>query len=192
MNLQGKRIGFALTGSFCTLSRVIEEMKELRKNGADIFPIMSESVWTKSTRFGTNEEFIEIVKDICQKDIIHTIEASEPIGPKNILDALIIAPCTGNTCAKIASGITDTSVTMAAKATLRNKNPLIIAISTNDALGANAKNIGTLLNFPKVFFVPFSQDDPLSKPDSLVAKMDMIVPSLTNALEGIQIQPLFC
>ena len=191
MDLRGKKVGFALTGSFCTLSGVISQIKNLKELGADILPIMSETVWSTSTRFGTNEEFIERVTGICQKDIIHSIKGAEPIGPKNLLDALIIAPCTGNTCAKIASGITDTAVTMAAKANLRNKNPLIIAISTNDALGANAKNIGTLLNFPNVYFVPFAQDDPISKPDSIVAKMDLIIPTLTDALSGKQIQPVF-
>lgn len=190
MDLQGKRIGFALTGSFCTLSKVVTELENLKKEGADLFPIMSETVWSTSTRFGTSEDFINKVQSICQKDIIHDITGAEPIGPKAFLDALIVAPCTGNTLSKIANGITDTSVTMAAKANLRNRRPLVIAISSNDALGANAKNIGLLLNTQNVYFVPFAQDDPASKPDSLVADMTKICRTLDFALDGKQLQPI--
>jgi len=190
MDFEGKRIGFALTGSFCTFSKVMTELENLKNEGADIFPIMSETVWSTSTRFGTNEEFIQKVHSICQKDIIHDIKGAEPIGPKAFLDALIVAPCTGNTISKIANGITDSSVTMASKANLRNRCPLIIAISSNDALGANAKNIGSLLNAQNVYFVPFSQDDPIGKPDSLVADMTKICKTLKYALDGKQLQPI--
>ena len=190
MELTGKTIGFALTGSFCTYSRVVPEIQRLKGEGAKIIPIMSEASSSTDTRFGKAQDFIAEVEDITGEKIIHTIEGSEPVGPKNILDALIIAPCTGNTLAKIAAGITDTAVTMAAKATLRNHNPLIIAVSTNDGLGANAKNIGLLLNTENVYFVPFCQDAPEKKPESLVAHMNLIGETLKEAAEGRQIQPV--
>ena len=188
--MKKKAVGFALTGSYCTFKRVIPQISVLKDMGFDVVPIMSENVYSTDTRFGTSEEFIQEVEEITGKKIINTITGSEPIGPKNILDCLIIAPCTGNTIAKIANGITDTSVTMAAKATLRNHNPLIIAPSSNDALGANAKNIGILLNSKNIYFVPFGQDAPIKKPESMVAKMELIPETLENALNGIQIQPV--
>lgn len=190
MDLRGKRIGFALTGSFCTFSKVMTELEALSGSGADIYPIMSEMVWNTSTRFGTADEFKDKVRAICGKDIIHDIKGAEPIGPRHFLDALVVAPCTGNTISKIANGITDTSVSMAAKANLRNKCPLVLAISSNDALGANAKNIGILLNSANVYFVPFGQDDPTGKPDSLVADMTKIRDALSSALGGKQLQPI--
>lgn len=183
-------VGFALTGSYCTFRRVIPQISILMEEGYDIVPFMSENVYTTDTRFGTCREFIDEVEKITGKAIIHTITGSEPVGPKNILDALIIAPATGNTMAKIANGITDTCVTMAAKATLRNHNPLCIAPSSNDALGANAKNLGILLNTKNVYFVPFGQDAPFKKPESAVAQMELIPETLKNALEGRQIQPI--
>lgn len=190
MELGGKRIGFALTGSFCTLSKIMTELEDLKKTGADILPVMSEAVWSTDTRFGTAQSMKEKVSSICQREIIHDIVGAEPIGPKHIIDALIVAPCTGNTLSKIANGITDSCVSMAAKANLRNKCPLVLAISTNDGLGANAKNIGTLFNVPNVFFVPFGQDDPNGKPDSLVADMRLLIPTLECAFDQKQIQPL--
>ena len=190
MTFDGLRIGFAMTGSFCTFSKVMKEIETLRQNGAMLVPIMSEMVWNTDTRFGKAEEFIEKFKDLSQRDIIHTIKDAEPIGPKNLLDALIIAPCTGNTISKMANGITDSCVAMAAKATLRNNAPVIIAVSTNDGLGSSAKNIGTLLNKANIYFVPFGQDDPKGKPNSLVADMTKIAGTLEEALEGRQIQPL--
>ncbi|MBO7289172.1 MAG: dipicolinate synthase subunit B [Clostridia bacterium] len=190
MTFDGLRIGFAMTGSFCTFSKVMKEIETLRQKGAMLVPIMSEMVWNTDTRFGKAEEFIEKFKDLSQRDIIHTIKDAEPIGPKNLLDALIIAPCTGNTISKIANGITDSCVAMAAKATLRNNAPVIIAVSTNDGLGSSAKNIGTLLNKANIYFVPFGQDDPKGKPNSLVADMTKIAGTLEEALEGRQIQPL--
>ncbi len=190
MTFDGLRIGFAMTGSFCTFSKVMKEIEHLRQMGAKLVPIMSEMVWNTDTRFGKAEEFIKSFKDLSQKEIIHTIKDAEPIGPKNLLDALIVAPCTGNTISKIANGITDSCVAMAAKATLRNNAPVIIAVSTNDGLGSSAKNIGTLLNKANVYFVPFGQDDPKGKPTSLVADMTKIASTLEEALEGRQIQPL--
>ena len=192
MNLafDGLKIGFAMTGSFCTFSKVMKEIEALSHNGADLVPIMSEMAWNTDTRFGKAEEFIEKFKSISQKDIIHTIKDAEPIGPKNLLDALIVAPCTGNTISKIANGITDSCVAMAAKATLRNKAPVIIAVSTNDGLGSSAKNIGILLNKANIYFVPFGQDDPEGKPRSLVADFGQVSATLAAALDGRQIQPL--
>lgn len=190
MDLRQKRVGFALTGSFCTLSKIMGEIEALKNTGADIYPIMSEMVWSTDTRFGTANEFREKLENICGRDIIHDIRGAEPIGPKKLLDALIVAPCTGNTISKIASGTTDTCVAMAAKANLRNKCPLIIGVSTNDGLGANAKNIGLLLNTGNVYFVPFCQDDPKAKPDSLVADMTLVVQTLEAALDGRQLQPV--
>jgi len=183
-------VGFALTGSYCTFSRVIPVIEELKTSGYNIIPIMSCNVYKTDTRFGKASYFIEETERICQNKIISTIKDAEPIGPKNLLDALVIAPCTGNTLAKLASGITDTPVTMAAKAIIRNEKPVILAISTNDGLGNAAKNIGALLNYKGIFFVPFNQDAPLEKPRSLVADMGKIPATLKEALEGKQIQPI--
>ncbi len=189
--MKEKNIGFAMTGSFCTFKKVVNELKKLKENtGANFIPIMSENAYSIDTRFGQAADFINQIEEITGKKVIHTIAGAEPIGPKNLLHALIIAPCTGNTLAKLAGGITDTSVTMAAKATLRNKNPVIIAPSTNDGLGASAKNIGSLLNNKNIFFVPFGQDDPFQKNNSLVADMSLIEKTLEAALSGIQTQPV--
>lgn len=189
--MENKTVGFALTGSFCTFAKVVPEIKKLSEaEGIRVQPIMSEMAYSTDTRFGKAEEFIWTIEDYTSNKIIHTIRDSEPIGPKNILDALIIAPCTGNTLGKIANGVTDSCVTMAAKASLRNDNPLIIAVSTNDALGANAKNIGALMNMKNVYFVPLGQDAPHNKPTSLVAHMELILPTLRAALEGRQLQPV--
>ena len=189
MDFEGLKIGFAMTGSFCTLSKVIAELEVLKKQNADIIPIMSEIVWNTDTRFGKAEDFKNRVLEITGKDIIHDIKSAEPIGPKNLLDALIVAPCTGNTISKMANGITDSCVAMAAKATLRNKCPVIIAVSTNDGLGTSAKNIGILLNKANIYFVPFGQDDPKGKPDSLVADMTKISETLSLAMKGKKLQP---
>ena len=184
------KIGFAFTGSFCTFDKVINELYELSLKYNNITPIMSPAAYNTDTRFGTARDFREKISSICKREIISTIPAAEPIGPQKLFDALIIAPCTGNTLAKLASAVTDTSVTMAAKAHLRNERPLIIAPSTNDGLGANAKNIGLLLNTKNIYFVPFGQDDPLKKHNSLVADFSQIIPTLEDALQGKQIQPL--
>lgn len=183
-------IGFALCGSFCTFAKVIPEIEKLVREGYNVVPIMSGTAYSTDTRFGKARDFTEKLESICDAPIIKTIPEAEPIGPKKLLDALIIAPCTGNTAAKLACGITDTSVTMAAKAHMRNARPLIIAISTNDGLGINLKNIGTLSTVKNVFFVPYGQDDSKGKPNSLVADMTKISDTLKCALEGRQYQPV--
>ena len=190
MDLKGKKIGFAVCGSFCTFSKVMPQLEALVNLGAEVYPIMSEMACSTDTRFGKAKDFIEYMEKITTRKIINTVQLAEPIGPKGYLDAVVIAPCTGNTAAKIANGVTDSCVSMAAKANLRNKRPLVIAISTNDALGANAKNIGILLNSQNIFFVPFGQYDCMKKPDSLVSDMTKIIPTLENALDGTQIQPI--
>lgn len=176
--------------SFCTLKKVLHELDNLALTGANIIPIMSETAYNTDTRFGTSEYFAETLKSKCGNDIIKTVKEAEPIGPKKLLDLLIIAPCTGNTLAKIANGIADSSVTMAVKAHLRNQKPVLIAVSTNDGLATAAQNIGKLLNYRNMYFVPFGQDDYVKKPNSLVADMTQILPSAMLALEGEQIQPL--
>ncbi len=185
-----KTIGFAITGSFCTFKKVIAELEKLAKTGFKILPILSETAYSTDTRFGDAKDHIARIEAITGEKIIHDIKGAEPIGPKNLLDALIIAPCTGNTLAKLAGGITDTSVTMAAKATLRNQKPVIIAVSTNDGLGGSAKNIGSLLNCKNLYFVPYNQDDPITKNNSLVADMTKIEETLNAALRGKQVQPI--
>ena len=184
------KLGFALCGSFCTFSKIIPVMEQLRKAGIEIFPIMSYNAYSTDTRFGTAESFISRIEEIAGREIIHTLTTAEPIGPKNIIDALVIAPCTGNTLAKLSAGISDTPVTLAAKSTLRNSNPVIIAVSTNDALSNAAKNIGNLMNYKNLFFVPYSQDDYKNKPTSIVADFTKIHETLLEALVGKQIQPI--
>lgn len=186
-----KTIGFAMCGSFCTLNSVIKELINLKKLNYNIIPIMSEITYSTDTRFGKANEIVDKVEEICSTKVIHSISAAEPIGPKGLLDLLVIAPCTGNTLAKLTYGITDSSVTMAAKSHLRNKRPVLIAVSTNDGLGNSAKNIGQLLNYKNVFFVPFGQDDPDLKENSLIADFTKIPDAVNSALKGKQIQPLF-
>lgn len=187
----GIKLGFAMCGSFCTFGKVIPFIEELKNSGMDIYPIMSFNAYNTDTRFGTAENFNSRVEKICGKEIIHTLTTAEPIGPKNLIDALVIAPCTGNTLAKMATGIADTPVTLAAKSTLRNANPVIIAISTNDALSNAAKNIGNLMNYKNIYFVPYSQDDSENKPTSIVADFSKIKDTVLFALTGKQIQPIF-
>lgn len=184
------RVGFALCGSYCTFARVIPVIEKLVAQGADVTPIMSENAFSTDTRFGTAEQHIKKIEDICNKKIISSIKMAEPIGPKKLLDILIIEPCTGNTLAKLAHGITDTCVTMAAKAHLRNLRPVLIAVSTNDGLSTSAKNIGILQNQKNIFFVPYSQDDPLTKECSLVADFGKTIIAMHNALENRQMQPI--
>lgn len=188
--MQNKTIGFALCGSFCTLEAVIDQMQILKDLGADILPIMSETVYNTDTRFGTAEYFKKRVTEICGNPIIHDIKGAEPLGPKAICDLLLIAPCTGNTLGKLACGITDSSVTMAAKAHLRNSRPVVIAVSSNDSLSASAKNIGVLMNTKNYFFVPFSEDAPFSKPTSCVADFSYIPQTVGAALQNKQVQPI--
>ena len=190
MKLEGKKIGVALTGSFCTFEKMFLELQKLKEAGAEIFPILSNATQTITSRFGAPEDFIERIKNITGKSPIMCIEGAEPIGPKEYLDVLTILPCTGNTAAKLANGITDSPVLMAAKAHLRNSKPLVISISTNDGLGMNMKNIGLLLNAKNIYFVPFGQDDYKKKPNSLVAHTNLLIPTLEAALEHEQYQPL--
>jgi len=182
-------VGFAICGSFCTFSSIFPVMAQLAEC-CDILPIVSETAFSSDTRFGSAETHLQKIRRICQKEPIHTITQAEPIGPRKLLDALIVAPCTGNTLAKIAHGIADSPVTMAVKSHLRNGRPVIISISTNDGLGAAAENIGKLLARKHIYFVPFKQDDPVEKPTSLIAEVDLIPDTLMNALEGRQIQPI--
>ena len=192
MDFLGKTIGFAMTGSFCTFAKVVPQVQALVENGANVIPIMSETAYSTDTRFGTAESFREQLKQITGNEIIKSVKEAEPIGPKGLLDMLIIAPCTGNSLAKLANGIADSSVTMAAKAHLRNQKPLVLAVSTNDGLGNAAKNIGMLLNYKYIYFIPFRQDDCIKKPNSLVADMTKIRETAEAAMEGRQLQPILC
>lgn len=182
-------IGFALCGSFCTYAKVFPIMETLAKQH-NVIPIFSETACTTDSRFGSAQEHIERAASICRNPPIHTIAAAEPIGPKKLLDILIIAPCTGNTLAKLAHSIADTPVTMAAKSHLRNGRPVLIAVSTNDALAGAAENIGKLLSKKHCYFVPFGQDDPVEKPTSMVADFEKIPVAMEAALSGKQIQPI--
>lgn len=184
------KIGFAMTGSFCTFARVIPQIEKIIAAGIDVVPIMSERAASLDTRFGTAEGFRERLFAITGKSVLTTLCEVEPIGPKKIIDALVIAPCTGSTLARLANGLSDTSVSLAAKSTMRNQRPVIVAVSTNDGLAASAKNIGLLLNTKNIYFVPYGQDDPDAKPRSLVADMDKILPTLTAAMANRQIQPI--
>jgi dipicolinate synthase subunit B len=190
MSINGLKIGFALTSSYCNFSNVFPIIEDLANKGADIYPIISNAVDAYDTRFGTAEEWKNKLIESSGKELIKSIVDAEPVGPKLKLDVLVVAPCTGNTTAKIANAITDTSVTMACKAHLRNQRPLVLAIATNDGLGANAKNIGLLLNTKNVFFVPFGQDDAANKPNSLIAEFDKIEETIEAAILGKQIQPI--
>ena len=184
-------IGYALCGSFCTHKRSVDILRKLKEKGYDIQPVLSENAYSTDTHFGTAEALRSELEDICQREIIHTIREAEPLGPRIHLEALVICPCTGNTLAKIANGITDTAVTMAAKAHLRSDRPLVIALASNDALSANLKNIGALLQKKQVYFVPMSQDDPEKKPHSLVADFSLVPEALEMALSGEQMQKIF-
>ena len=184
-------IGFAICGSYCTHKYAIEQLKKLTQAGHEIVPVMSENVWMTDTRFGKATELVEKIENICGRKVIHTIVDAEPIGPQMSLDAMIICPCTGNTLAKMSAGITDTAVTMAAKAHLRSNRPLVIALASNDALSANLKNIGQMLLRKFVYFVPLYQDDPQMKPHSLIADFSLLSPTLEYALSGKQYQKIF-
>lgn len=190
MELKGKKVGFVLTGSFCTFSHTIPKMTEIIKRGGEVIPIMSYNAYNLDSKFGKAKEFIDKIENITNHKIINTIIDAEPIGPKNMTDIMIIAPCSGNTLAKLANGITDTPAVMAAKSHLRNNNPLVIAISTNDALSGSAENIGKLLNRNNYYFVPFKQDNPITKPRSIVFDPEYIIKTLEYALDREQIQPI--
>ena len=183
-------IGYCICGSFCTHAASLAVLRKLI-NKTDIVPIMSYTAYSTDTRFGTAKEMVESVNDICKRPVIHTIKDAEPLGPKIALDAMIILPCTGNTLAKIAGGITDTPVTMAAKAHLRCGRPLIIALASNDAMAANLQNIAALINRKNVYFVPMIQDDIINKPNSLVADFSLAEKTLESAMRGVQARPIF-
>ncbi len=184
-------IGFAICGSYCTHKYALEQLKILRARGYDVLPIVSENVYSTDTRFGSAKTLLSNLKEICGREAVHTIVDAEPIGPRLALDAMIICPCTGNTLSKIANGITDTAVCMAAKAHLRSNRNLIIALASNDALSANLKNIGQLLTRKCVYFVPMKQDDPINKPHSLVADFSELLPTLDDAILNRQRQKIF-
>lgn len=187
--MTGKTIGFAVTGSFCTFSQIIPVMESLARNNR-VIPVLSDMAYRTDTRFYRAEDFQEAVRRACGNEIIHTIVEAEPVGPKKLFDIMVVAPCTGNTLAKLCAGVTDTPVLMAAKAHVRNDRPLAIAVSTNDALGAAARNIGELMNRRNLYFVPFRQDDYEKKPRSMVACMDLIESALDWAMQGVQVQPM--
>lgn len=188
--MQNIKLGYAFCGSFCTINRSLLVLEELSKLNIDIMPIMSEITYSTDTRFANSKEFNAKVEKLCNKKIIYTVPGAEPIGPKNLLDVIVVAPCTGNTLSKIALGITDTAVTMAVKAHLRNNKPVILGIATNDALGATAKNIGLLHNTKNIYFVPYGQDDPAGKNNSLICDFEKIPQTIESALKGEQIQPV--
>lgn len=190
MSLEGKTIGVALTGSFCTYEKVFVGIQSLVDEGALVQTIFSDASSSIDSRFGRAEAFIERAEAITGVHPMMTISEAEPIGPGSLLDILVLFPCTGNTIAKLANGITDTPVLMAAKAHLRNNKPLLISISTNDALGMNMKNIGLLLNAKNIYFIPFGQDNPNKKPNSMIAHTELLIPALEAALEGRQYQPV--
>ena len=190
ISMNQTNVGFALCGSFCTFSQVIPIIKQLVDNGYEITPIMSQNAYSTNTRFGKAQEFINTIENITNKEVIHTIVQAEPIGPKKLLDALIIEPCTGNTLGKLPNGIYHTSVTLAAKAHLRNNRPVILGVSTNDGLCGSAPSIGRLMATKNYYFIPLKQDDPFHKPTSIVCDFTLTLPTLISALEGEQYQPM--
>lgn len=186
----GRRMGFALCGSFCTFARVLDTLAALVADGWEVTPIMSTQSATTDTRFGTSQSFRTRLSELCGRPVIDTIAAAEPIGPKKCLDVLVVAPATGNTLAKIAAGIADTPPTLAVKSHLRNERPVVLAVSTNDGLGGNGANIGALMARKHIYLVPFGQDDPKEKPNSLVADFSLIGATAEAALRRTQLQPL--
>jgi dipicolinate synthase subunit B len=188
--MESVTLGFAMCGSFCTYEAVLSQLERLHEEFPNIIPIMSEVSYQTDSRFGKSKDYVERVEQICGRSIIHTIAEAEPIGPKKLLDALLVMPCTGNTIAKIAAGIADSPVTLAVKAHQRNERPVILAVSTNDGLAGNAANIGQLLCRRNLYFVPFRQDDPVHKPRSLVADFAQAADTVKAALQGRQIQPI--
>ena len=190
MDIKGKKIGFAVTGSFCTLNRALNAAQSLKKAGAELYPIFSDSVWQMNTKFGLAAEWEQRFSSLCGREVIKTIVEAEPIGPGNFLDIMAVVPCSGNTLSKMAHCITDGPVLMAVKAHLRNQKPVVLAVSTNDGLGRSMQNIATLMGSKNIYMVPFSQDDPVKKPYSLVADMEATKATVESALDGIQIQPI--
>ena len=190
MEVKNKKIGFVLTGSFCTFKKTIPQIKKLKNLGADIIPIMSFNSYNLDTKFGKAKDFIKEIEEICEKKIIHTIQDAEPIGPKHLTDIMIVAPASGNTMSKLACDIIDTPATMAVKSHLRNNLPVVIAPSTNNGLGANMVSIAKLINRKNYYFVPFKQDNPLTKPRSVVFDPEYILKTIELALDGQQIEPI--
>ena len=190
MEVKNKKIGFVLTGSFCTFKKTIPQIKKLKNLGADIIPIMSFNSYNLDTKFGKAKDFIKEIEEICGKEIIHTIQDAEPIGPKHLTDIMIVAPTSGNTMSKLACDIIDTPATMAVKSHLRNNLPVVIAPSTNNGLGANMVSIAKLINRKNYYFVPFRQDNPLTKPRSIVFNPEYVLKTVEFALDGEQIEPI--
>ena len=189
-SFEGKNIGIAMTGSYCTYKKTFEAIRQLKNTGANLIPIFSFNAASTDGRFGTHDDFLQLARDLTGKEPILTIPDAEPIGPKSMLDILVIAPCTGNTLSKLANGISDTPVLMAAKSHLRNNKPLVISLSTNDALGMNLKNIGILLNTKNIYFVPFGQDNYRTKPNSMIAHVELLSDTIELAFEYKQLQPV--
>ena len=190
MDFSNYHIGYGITGSFCTFAQTRKAVQKLKDMGAQITPIFSYAAQNTDTRFGSAKAFVDGICEITDSEGIRTITEAEPIGPNNYLDVMVIAPCTGNTAAKLCNGIIDTPVLMAAKAHMRNGKPLVVAISTNDALGMNFKNIGQLMNMKNIYFVPFGQDNYKSKPNSMIANLDYLPDTIEMAMKGKQIQPV--
>ncbi|MGE5561363.1 MAG: dipicolinate synthase subunit B [Chloroflexota bacterium] len=188
--LTGKRVGFVLTGSHCTMGRVLPEIARLVAAGADLTPILSPAAATVDTRYGTAADLRANLAKLTGHEPWTAFTEVEPIGPQKLLDIVVVAPCTGNTLAKLAAGISDTPATMAVKAHLRNGRPVVVAVASNDGLGANAKNIGLLLNTKNFYFVPFGQDSPTEKPNSLDARLELLTDTVAQALVGRQLQPV--
>jgi len=190
MKLAGKTVGFGLTASHCTYEEVFPQIERFVQQNINVIPIVSYSMQTTDTKFGRAEDWLNRLRQITGHELITNIVEAEPLGPQKKLDVMVIAPCTGNTLSKLANAITDGPVLMAAKATLRNRRPVVVAISTNDALGLNAANLAKLLTAKHIYFVPFGQDAPEQKPTSLVAKMDLLLETCEAALDGVQLQPM--
>lgn len=188
--MNGIKVGYALTGSFCTFEKSLTQMKKMKERGAEILPIMSFNAYNLDTRFGKAEFFRGEIEGICERSIVSSIEAAEPIGPKKLADVLVVLPCTGNTLAKLANGIYDTPVTLAVKSHIRNQRPVVIGVSSNDSLSASAKNIGTLLNMKHYYFIPMRQDDFEKKPFSVVCDFDKAIDTIEAAVYGKQLQPM--
>ena len=191
MKLEGKRLGFAMCGSFCTFSRCFETLGGLISAGWEVIPIMSYNAYSTDTRFGAAAEHVQRLTEMCGREVIHTIDGAEPIGPKDMTDIMLVANCTGNTLAKLAMSITDSPVTMAVKSHLRGNKPVLLNIATNDALAGSAKNISMLMNYKNYYFVPMGQDDFVKKPSSLMGNFELIPIALRYALENKQMQPFF-
>lgn len=190
MTVSGKNVGIALTGSFCTFDKVFDQIELLVAKNANVVTIISECVQITDTRFGDAGNFLKKAEEMTGNKPIMTLTQAEKLGPNNLLDIIAIVPCTGNTLAKLANAITDTTVLMAAKGTLRNNKPVLIGLSTNDALSNNLKNIGGMLNRKNIYFIPFGQDNYKGKPNSMVADFALTIPALEEALEGRQLQPV--